>query len=113
MRQINLDAASLVYAISTPQGMRYIRAHSMQAAKVRAYKVWSASGRAACDTIGQQAPDIGRYGYATACNTVDVMPRKAAHADHAPALRGFYMPTQAKRTRVDNDASRLLALLAG
>ena len=110
MRQIIIQAAA-VYLVSTPHGPRYVRADSAQAARLRAFKVWGA-GRTVVGTIGQWAPDsLGAFGYAKACNTVDVMPSKAAHHDKAPALGSFYMPSKAKAARVDNEASRLLALL--
>lgn len=102
-----------IYRIATAHGLRYVRAYSMQAAKVRAYTVWGASGRAACTPIGIQAPDIGAHGYRIACGTVDIMPSKAAHADQARPMRGFYEPSQAKRARVDNIAAALIARIMG
>lgn len=91
-------------------GSHYVRAHSAQAARLRAFKVWGAQD--AARDIGQQAPDVGRLGYAQAVATRDIMPTKAAHNDRRGALVGFYMASHAKTTRTDSAALALLALLA-
>lgn len=95
-----------IFKIETASGARYVRAHSIAQARVRAYKVWQALG--ATMVIGQAMPaHVGAFGYDQACNAIEQKATPIAQ----DRLVGFYNPDAAKETRVSNKALAIMARL--
>ena len=102
---------STIYQISNGARSYYVRADSLQAAKLRAYKVWGAGLGYPMD-IGQAIPaSVGGRGYDSACNTVDTLGDRVAPAVRLEPLRGFYASKEQRKASADNVAAQFALLL--
>jgi hypothetical protein len=99
------------FTIETSSGARYMRADTMQAARVRAYKVWGAVYSIDTLDLGERQ-SVGGRAYDAACGTLDTMPSKAAQVADTRMLAGFYESKNAHKVRTEIDRQQLADFFA-
>ena len=102
-----------VYQVTVGGSIRYIRAASAAHARVRAWKVWARPIHS-ISSIGQYAPDIGRAGYDSACNSAESQAQSSR--DLRTMQRGgyrnsFYKLSERNATAIRNRAADMLRTL--